>query len=169
MTTPLTGVLDQVPAPCAYALLGGAVLLESVLLVGAFVPTLALLLTAGALARAGELSLVPAVVVAAGAAVAGDALGHRTGRVLGVRLRGGCLGRRIPGVAWRRAEALMERFGGQALFCSRFLPVVRTVTPHLAGATRVPYRRVAAYSVVAATLWAGGGVGVGYAVVSAAA
>lgn len=156
-------LLGDVPASAAYAMVAAAVLAESVLLVGAFVPTLTLLVTVGALARTAPVSL-PLVIAAAGCAVvAGDYLGHRTGGVLGDRLRTGRLGRRIPAVAWRRAETLMDRRGGQAVFVSRFIPVVRTVTPHVAGAARLPYRRIAPWSASAALMWVTAETGVGYA------
>ncbi|MFE0348777.1 DedA family protein [Streptomyces griseoluteus] len=159
----LTGLIGQVPAPAAYALLAAAVLSESVLLLGAFIPTLSLLLASGALARAGDLNLVLVIATATAAVVAGDALGHRTGYLLGSRLRTGRLGRHIPAAAWQRAQALMTRRGGQAVFVSRFVPVLRTLTPHLAGATRLPYRRIAPYSLLAAPLWAGAEAVAGYA------
>ncbi|WP_327318371.1 DedA family protein [Streptomyces sp. NBC_01235] len=95
--------------------------------------------------------------------MAGDFLAHRTGRYLGDRLRAGRMGRRVPDAAWGRAETLMTRHGGRAVFVARFLPVVRTLAPHSAGATRLPYRRIAPYSVVAACLWAAVEAGVGYA------
>ncbi|MEU9068946.1 DedA family protein [Streptomyces sp. NPDC048306] len=158
----LTGLIGHVPAPAAYAILAAAVLAESVLLLGAFIPTLTLLVAAGALARAGDLNIVLVIATASGAVVAGDALGHRTGYLLGSRLRAGRLGRRIPTAAWQRAEALMIRRGGQAVFLSRFVPVVRTLTPHLAGATRLPYRLIAPYSLLAAPLWAGAEATTGY-------
>jgi membrane-associated protein len=103
------------------------------------------------------------VAVAAGAVVAGDFLGHRTGRLLGDRLRTGRIARRIPTAAWQHAEALMARRGGQALFFSRFAPVLRTLTPHVAGATHVLYRRIAPQSALATPLWAGAEAGTGYA------
>jgi membrane-associated protein len=159
----LAELLGGVPLPASYAVLAVAVLAESVLLVGAFVPTLTLLLTAGALARGSELNLLLVVAVAACAVVVGDALGHRTGRLLGGGLRTGRLGRRLPGAAWCRAETLMDRYGGQAVLLSRFVPVIRTLAPHLAGAVRLPYRRIAPYSAVAALVWAGGEAGAGYA------
>ncbi|MFD0019934.1 DedA family protein [Streptomyces sp. NPDC058382] len=159
----LTGLITQVPAPAAYAILAAAVLAESVLLIGAFVPTLTLLLTSGALARVGDLNLVLVIVTASSAVVAGDALGHRTGHLLGGRLRTGRFGRRVPSAAWRRAEALMTRRTGWAVLLSRFVPVVRTLTPHLAGAARLPYRRIAPYSLLAAPLWAGAEATAGYA------
>ncbi|MER7690792.1 VTT domain-containing protein [Streptomyces sp. NPDC097610] len=159
----LSDILDHLPAASAYTVVALAVLAESLLLVGAFVPTLTLLLTAGALARTGHISLPLLIAAAAGAVVVGDFLAHRTGRLLGDHLRTGRVGRRIPGAAWHRAETLMTRHGGRAVLLARFLPVVRTLAPHFAGATRLPYRRIAPYSVAAACLWATGEAGVGYA------
>ncbi|UNS95285.1 VTT domain-containing protein [Streptomyces tubbatahanensis] len=161
--TSLTAALGQVPAATAYLVLAGAVLAESVLLIGALIPTLTLLLAAGALARAGHLHPLLVLTTAAGAVVAGDFLAHRTGRLLGTRLRGARIGRRVPATAWQRAEALMARRGGQALLLARFVPVVRTLAPHLAGASGVPYRRIAPCSVLAASLWATAEAGAGYA------
>ncbi|WP_330319494.1 VTT domain-containing protein [Streptomyces clavifer] len=133
-------LLGHLPHGLAYAVVAGAILADSVLLVGAFIPTLTLLLTAGALARSGEISLPLIVATAATAVVAGDLLAHRTGQLLGTRLRTGRIGRRIPPAAWRQAERLMNRHGGRAVFIARFLPVARTLAPHFAGATRLPYR-----------------------------
>lgn len=159
----LSALAGHVPAPAAYAILAIAVLAESVLLVGAFVPTLTLMLASGASARAGDLDLALVIAVAATAVVAGDALGHRTGHLLGSRLLTSRLGRRVPAVAWQRTQSLMERRGGPAVFLARFAPVVRTLAPHLAGAARLPYRRIAPYSVLAAILWAGIEATTGYA------
>ncbi|QPP10201.1 DedA family protein [Streptomyces bathyalis] len=161
--TIVSDTLGQVPAGAAYMMVTVAVLAESVLLIGAFIPTLTLLLTAGALAQTGFLNLPLVIAAAMCAVVAGDFVAHRTGGLLGDRLRTGRLGCRVPAAAWRRAETLMARCGGQAVFLSRFVPVVRTVTPHVAGATRLPYRRIAPYSVMAALLWATAEAGIGYA------
>ncbi|WP_327209311.1 DedA family protein [[Kitasatospora] papulosa] len=156
-------LLDHLPHGLAYVVVAGAILAESLLLIGAFIPTLTLLLTVGALARSGEISLPLIITTVAAAVVAGDLLAHRTGQLLGTRLRTGRIGRRIPPVAWRQAERLMNRHGGRAIFITRFLPVVRTLAPHFAGATRLPYRRIAPYSVTAACLWATAEISAGYA------
>ncbi|MFF7652170.1 DedA family protein [Streptomyces sp. NPDC007983] len=162
-------LLGHLPPDSAYPVVALAVLAESILLIGAFVPTLTLLLTAGALARTGHISLLAVMATAAGAVVAGDFLAHRTGALLGGRLRTGRIGRRVPDTAWRRAEALMARHGGRAVFLARFLPVVRTLAPHFAGATHLPYHRIAPYSATAACLWAIAEAGAGYAAATLAA
>ncbi|WP_030935907.1 DedA family protein [Streptomyces sp. NRRL S-646] len=162
----LSDLVGHLPPSLAYTVVALAVLAESILLVGAFIPTLSLLLTAGALACAGHLSFPLVIAAATGAVVVGDFLAHRTGRLLGDQLRAGRVGRRIPGAAWHRAETLMTRHGGRAVLLARFLPVIRTLTPHFAGATRLPYRHIAPYSVTAACLWATAEAGVGYAAVT---
>ncbi|MGW7023723.1 DedA family protein [Streptomyces decoyicus] len=158
----LSGLLSQIPPATAYTVLAAAIIAESVLLVGALVPTLALMLTAGALARAGSMNLMWVIAVAAGAVVIGDALGHRTGHVLGKRLRTGKLGRRIPASAWQRVETLMNKRAGQTLLVFRFVPVLRTLAPHMAGVAGLPYRHIAPYSALASVTWASVESGAGY-------
>lgn len=155
--------LGHLSPALTYAVVAAAVLTEMILLIGAFVPTLTLLLTVGALARTGQANLLLVVAVAATGAAVGDFLAHRTGRHLSHRLRTGRLGRRIPATAQDRAEALMTRHGGRAVFLARFLPVLRTLTPYLAGAAHLPYHRIAPYSLTAGLLWATAEAGAGYA------
>lgn len=159
----VSAALTDVPAIAAYLILAAALLAESILLIGAFVPTLTLMLSAGALARTGHLHLPLVVTIAAGTVIVGDFLSQRAGRLLGARLRTAGIGRRIPTTAWRRAEQLMGRRGGQALLVARFIPVLRTLVPYLAGTTDLPYRRIAPYSALAAGLWACAEAGAGYA------
>lgn len=146
--------IGHLPPALIYAVVAAAVLVEMIILVGAFVPTLTLLLTVGALARTGQIDLLLVIAVAGVGAAVGDLLAHRTGLLLSHRLRTGRLGRRIPAAAWNRAEALMTHHGGRAVFLARFLPVLRTLTPYFAGTTHLPYHRIAPYSLTAAFLWA---------------
>jgi membrane-associated protein len=155
-------LLSQAPAPAAYAILSLALLIESNLLFGVFVPTLTLMVTAGALAGSGHLSLPVVLVVAAASVVTADVISFNTGRFLGPRLRTNRMGRRVSTASWQRTEAVMARHGGRAVFVARFIPLLRTLVPHLAGATRLPYRRIAPYSVTAATVWAFVEAGAGY-------
>lgn len=159
----LAETLGQVPPVAAYGIVVVALLAESNLVIGVLVPTLTLMMTAGALAQTGYLSFPVLVAVAAGAVVVADLIGYRTGVFLGDRLRTNRLGRRVSAAAWDRADTVMARHGGRAVFPARFVPLLRTMVPHFAGATGVPYRRVAPYSVAAASVWAVLEAGAGYA------
>jgi membrane-associated protein len=154
-------LFTQLSPPAVYALIFGLVVLEGILVIGPFCPTTPSLLIAGFLAHAGTLYLPIVVVCAASGAVIGDAIGYHTGRRLGSRLRNRRLGRRAP-ESWDRASALINRRGGPALLGCRFVPIVRTVAPHLVGAAGMPYRSIVAYSLAAGTAWACTESGIGY-------
>ncbi|MYT30903.1 DedA family protein [Streptomyces sp. SID8354] len=156
-------LLATLPPLAAYPLITALVVLESVLFIGPFVPTLGLLLVAGGLAYAGTLTLPAVIACAAAGAIMGDFQAHWTGRRLGDGLRTGRFGRRVPGPVWDRAYAATRRCGRPALLVCRFVPLVRTLAPHAAGAARIPYRSLAPFSVTAGVAWACTETGVGYA------
>lgn len=159
--------LGRIPAPATYLLIMTVVLAEAILLIGAFVPTFTTLVTAGALAADGHLHPVLVVTAAALAVAGGDFLGHRAGRTLEQRPRVRHLLAKAPSSAVDRAGTVVQQHGGRAVFAGRFVPVVRTVTPYLAGAARLPYRSIAPFSAAAAALWAAIKVSVGYFALSA--
>ncbi|WJY39776.1 DedA family protein [Streptomyces sp. P9-2B-2] len=163
MTMTPGDLLTTVPPPAAYPVITALVVLESVLFLGPFVPTLGLLLVAGGLAYTGTLTLPAVIACAAAGAVVGDFQAHRIGHRLGDGLRTGRLTRRIPGPAWDRAYAAIRRRGRPALLVCRFIPLVRTLAPHAAGAAGIPYRRLAPISATAGVAWACTETGVGYA------
>ncbi|MFE3653200.1 DedA family protein [Streptomyces sp. NPDC059101] len=162
MTMTPGDLLTTVPPPAAYLVITALVVLESVLFLGPFVPTLGLLLVAGGLAYAGTLALPAVIACAAAGAVIGDFQAHWTGHRFGDGLRTGRLGRRVPGPAWDRAYAAIRRRGRPALLVCRFVPLVRTLVPHAAGAARIPYRVLAPFSATAAVAWACTEAGIGY-------
>lgn len=147
-------VLLQLPPPAVYGAVAAVVLAESVLLLSAFAPSLTTLLIAGFLARSGTVQLPLVIATAVTAVLVGDLLAQRTGRALGPRLGTGRIGRRVPRAMLTRTYGLLARRGGAAVLVCRFMPVVRTLAPHLAGAAGLRYRRIAPYSLVAAVLWA---------------
>lgn len=169
-------LLLQLPPPAVYGTVAAVVLAESVLLLGAFAPSLTTLLVGGFLARSGaggghggsglngavQLPLVIATAVVA--VLLGDLLAQRTGRRLGPRLGQGRLGRRVPQPLLHRTYRLLARHGGAAVFLCRFLPVLRTLAPNLAGAAGLRYRQIAPYSLAAGLIWASAEAGAGYAV-----
>jgi membrane-associated protein len=142
-----------------FGLLGVAVCVfaETGLLVGFFLPGDSLLFTAGILAAAGRLPLGRLVVVAFVAAVAGDSVGYAIGRRAGTALYRRPDGRLVKKSHLEKARAFYERRGGSTIILARFIPIIRTFAPVVAGAAGMAYRRFVAFNVIGGLLW---GVGV---------
>jgi membrane-associated protein len=137
------------------------VFIESGLLVGFFLPGDSLLFTAGLLASQGELNIVVIVVGCMIAAIMGDQVGYSIGRTAGPRL----LARERWFTQRRhvlRAERFFTRRGGQAVLIARFVPIVRTFVPVMAGIVRMPYRKFLAWNIAGGVLWGGGVTLAGY-------
>mgnify|MGYP001127303421 CR=1 FL=1 len=153
----LTGMLDAVQsvAPVWRVLIAGAaMMLETSVLVGLFVPGDTIVIVAGTAvgAFAEGAGLVVAIVVGS---LIGESIGFWLGRALGPRLRHSALGRRIGETHWQRAERYLTRRGGLAIFISRFLPVLHSVVPLTVGMSGYRYRRFLAWTAPACLTWAG--------------
>src|SRR5207248_1192110 len=135
---------------------------ESGLLVGFFFPGDSLLFTAGILAASGTLSLPVIAIGCTVAAVAGVSVGYAFGKSVGRRLFERDDSLLFHRRHLRRAEAFYERHGGKALILARFVPVVRTFAPIVAGVSLMDYRRFVIFNVVGALLWATGLTVAGY-------
>jgi membrane-associated protein len=162
----LTEWLDPKHLIDVFGLLGIAVVVfaESGILLGLFLPGDSLLFTAGLLsATTGVLSfplLLPVVFVAA---AAGDSIGYTFGRRAGPALYRRKDSRLFKQDHLRRATAFYERRGGSAILLARFIPIVRTLAPIVAGATGMKYRRFVAFNLLGALLWGVGVTTAGYA------
>ncbi len=137
---------------------------ESGLLIGFFLPGDSLLFTTGFLIYAGVLQADIHVVVAVLflAAVLGDSTGYLFGKKLGPRIfkRENSLLFHKKNV--ERAAAFYEKHGGKTVILARFVPIVRTFAPVLAGVGTMPYRQFLLYNVIGAFLWAVGVTYLGY-------
>lgn len=162
MDSLLRPLLDAPPA-VVYLVCALVITAETALLPGIVLPTLSTLLLMGFLAERGTLDLGLAWVVAVAAAVVGDQLAYLEGRHWGPRLRGSRPARRIGEHRWERAETAVARHGVPAVIAGRCLAGVRTLVPRVAGSAAMPYRRFAAASLAAATLWASAELLVGHA------
>lgn len=151
--------LGSLTAGTVYAVVIGLVFVESGLLVGLLLPGDSILFAAG-LVSAQPGSGVDLRVLVAGAfvaAVAGDSLGYATGSRLGrAWLERRAAAGRLDPRHLRRAEAFYDRYGWWAVVAARWVPWVRTVTPFLAGTSRMGYPRFLAANVVGAVAWAVG-------------
>ncbi|WP_344972894.1 DedA family protein [Streptosporangium fragile] len=92
---------------------------------------------------------------------AGDHVGYWLGRRYGERMRETSAVRRLGVEHWDRALAALRRHGAAAVFLTRLVPVVRTLVPAAAGASRVPYLRFLPASLLGGLVWAGVYVGIG--------
>ena len=161
----LTPDLAGLTATVVYLVVFGFVFVESGLLVGFLLPGDSLLFGAGLVAAAEGSGvslavLIPGVLVAA---IAGDSVGYAFGARLGRPwLQRRVAGGRLDARHLRRAESFYDRFGWFAVVAARWIPWVRTFTPILAGAARMPYRRFLPANVVGAVVWGPGLLLLGY-------
>lgn len=145
-----------------YGLLFAILFCETGLVVTPFLPGDSLLFVAGALwASTGHDVLVLAVVLVAGA-LCGDNCNFWIGRRVGRRLLQRDAGRFINRRAVERTEAFYRQHGGKTVVIARFVPIVRTFAPFVAGLGRMPYPRFLGFSIGGALLWVGLLVTLGY-------
>jgi membrane-associated protein len=127
---------------------------ETGLLIGFFLPGDSLLFTAGFLASQGVFNIALLCLLCFVAAVVGDATGYAFGNRVGRRLFNRPESRLFKPKHVQRAEEFFLKHGGKAVILARFLPIVRTFVPVIAGVGTMPYRRFAAFNVVGGALWA---------------
>jgi len=137
---------------------------ESGLLIGFFLPGDSLLFTTGFLIHAGflNINIHLAVLIVFLAAVLGDSVGYTFGRKLGPRLFRKPDARFFKQTYIKRAQDFYEKHGGKTIIIARFIPVVRTFAPIVAGASNMDYKRFLSFNVIGALLWAAGVTYAGY-------
>ena len=137
-----------------YGILFLIVFCETGLVVTPFLPGDSLLFAAGALAATGGLNLGLTLGLLVVAAILGDTVNYWVGRLAGEGLQ-----RRFPRVVRKdhldRTHAFFEKYGGKTIIIARFVPIVRTFAPFVAGAGHMSYQRFMAYNVVGGILWVG--------------
>ncbi len=136
---------------------------ESGLLAGFFLPGDSLLFTAGLLASKGLLNLPIIMVGCFVAAVVGDQVGYAIGRRYGPAVFKRPNSRFFHQKNVERARVYFEEHGPKTVVLARFLPVIRTFTPVVAGVGQMDYRTFVRFNVIGGFLWAFGVTGLGYA------
>jgi membrane-associated protein len=152
--------------PWVYAILFLVVFAETGLVVTPFLPGDSLLFAVGALAAGGILDLKISVTILLAAAIVGDAVNYAIGWYIGPRVftasdTTGLIHRMLNREHLHRAHVFFERYGGKAVVMGRFVPIVRTFVPFVAGAGAMRYSTFAFYNVAGAVLWVGICVGAG--------
>jgi membrane-associated protein len=135
------------------AALTAIVFVETGLLVGFFLPGDSLLVTAGIFAARGDLDIVTMDIVLSVAAVAGDTVGYSIGRRTGPKIF-----KREDSLLFRRkhllaAQEFYDKYGGFTIFVARFVPIIRTFAPVVAGVAGMHYRRFIAYNIWGGIFW----------------
>jgi membrane-associated protein len=153
--------------PSVYGIRFAIIFAETGLVVTPFLPGDSLLFATGALAATGVLDLWLAGFLLLTAAIAGDAVNYTVGRSAGLRV----IERARTDPRWRRwinpayiarAHEFFERRGGKAIVLGRFVPIVRTFVPFVAGVAEMSYPAFALYNVTGAIAWVGICLGAGY-------
>lgn len=150
-----------------YAILFAIVFAETGLVVTPFLPGDSLLFAAGTLAGSGALNPAVTAVLLVVAAIAGDAVNYSVGRISGAQIihvsrTDPRWGRWVKPEHIARAHEFFERQGGKAIVLARFVPIVRTFVPFVAGVAEMSYPAFALYNVTGAIGWVAICVGSGY-------
>lgn len=139
--------------PWIYVLLFCIIFAETGLVVTPFLPGDSLLFAIGALTATGALELTIILPLLLAAAIIGDFFNYSIGRKLGVVLFRNPDSKIFNRVYLQRTQAFYTRHGGKTVIFARFLPILRTYAPMVAGMSRVPRQKYIVFCVVGAVLW----------------
>jgi len=145
-----------------YGLLFAIIFCETGLVVTPFLPGDSLLFAVGTLAAQQLLDwhiIAPLLLIAA---VGGDAVNYSIGKWIGPKVFHYEDSRFFKKAHLMKAHAFYEKYGGRAIILARFVPIVRTFAPFVAGVGEMTYAKFFIYNVTGAIFWVGGFVGAGY-------
>ena len=139
--------------PWLYALLFAIIFAETGLVIFPFLPGDSILFISGTVVAAAGLNVHVLVALLVAAAIFGDSLNYAIGRYIGPKIF------QRPDSRWfrqehlRRTQAFYDKYGGVTIIIGRFVPIIRTFAPFLAGVAGMPYRRFLCFNVIGAVLW----------------
>lgn len=136
-----------------YLILFLIVFCETGLVVTPFLPGDSLLFVAGTVAAAGGMDIHLLVVLLIVAAVLGDAVNYGVGHYIGPRIFSHSESRWLNPGHLQRAHDFYEKYGGKTIIIARFVPIIRTYAPFVAGAASMTYAKFALYNITGAVLW----------------
>ena len=152
----LTKNLDQFTidhGSTTYAILFAIVFVETGLVIMPFLPGDSLLFAAGAVASRGFLNPGLLAVGLIAAAVLGDTVNYHVGKSIGPRVMKSEKSRLFNKKHLEKTHKFFEKYGGKTIILARFVPIVRTFAPFVAGAGAMNYRRFIAYNITGAVAW----------------
>ncbi len=147
----------------AYVLLFLVIFIETGLVITPFLPGDSLLFAAGAIAAAGGPINIPVTIcMLYVAAISGDTLNYHIGHLLREKVKKREHIRFIKMEYIDRAQAFLKRNGGKTITIARFIPIIRTFAPFVAGVGEMPYRSFLGYNVIGGVSWVTLFFGIGY-------
>ena len=146
-----------------YVILFLIIFCETGLVVTPILPGDSLLFAAGAFAATGSLDLVWLLIFLTVAAVLGDAVNYAIGYLMGPKVFAQPNSRFLKKEYLDRTHEFYEKYGGKTIIIARFVPIVRTFAPFVAGVGSMTYAKFASYNVIGGLLWVGVCVFAGYA------
>lgn len=154
--------LIQAYGSLTYAILFAIIFAETGLVVMPFLPGDSLLFAAGALSALGSLHLPATIIILLAAAILGDSVNYWIGSLLGQKIVDN------PKIAFinqehiDKTEAFYKKHGGKTIILARFIPIIRTFAPFVAGVGKMHYETFIFYNIVGAVLWVTGFTMAGY-------
>jgi membrane-associated protein len=138
-----------------YLILTVIIFCETGLVVTPFLPGDSLLFAAGAAAGLGSLNVGLVFGLLVAAAIIGDNSNYAIGRLFGTRILNARTSRFIKKEHIERTHAFFERYGTKTIIIARFVPIIRTFTPFVAGLGRMSYSRFLPFDIAGGLLWVG--------------
>jgi len=144
---------SQTMGPWLYVLLFAIIFCETGLVVTPFLPGDSLLFAVGALCALGGLNIAIIIPLLLLAAVLGDACNYYIGMTVGPKVFTSSTSKLLNRAHLLRTQAFYDKYGGKTIIIARFIPIVRTFAPFVAGIGKMQYRRFLSFNVIGAIAW----------------
>jgi membrane-associated protein len=154
--------LTQAYGVWVYAILFLIIYCETGLVVTPFLPGDSLLFTVGSLAAIGALDLVTVLALLLSASIAGDTTNYWVGRFIGPKVFAKQNSRIFRKEYLDRTHHFYEKYGGKTIMIAKFVPIVRTFAPFVAGVGAMTYRKFFSYNIAGGLVWVCGLIMTGY-------
>jgi len=144
---------SQTMGPWLYVLLFAIIFCETGLVVTPFLPGDSLLFAVGALCALGGLNIGLIIPLLLLAAILGDACNYYIGKTVGPKVFTSATSKLLNRAHLLRTQAFYDKYGGKTIIIARFIPIVRTFAPFVAGIGNMQYRRFLSFNVIGAIAW----------------
>jgi membrane-associated protein len=148
--------LTEIIIAAGYIGVFATIFAESGILLGFFLPGDSLLFTVGIFAAQGHFNIYLMIFLAITAAILGDSFGYYVGHKIGPRLFQRKESRLFKQEYVEKTENFYKKYGKRTIILARFVPIVRTFAPVMAGVGKMEYKTFLSYNIVGGIIWAGG-------------